>query len=88
MYRDVNGIAAMPAGLPIKPVQCRGGRNMIRLSQRALAEAVGVSERTVYGFERGEDVSVTAALAMRHVLESKGCIFLDDSGTTGVAIRK
>lgn len=86
MGTEGNGISAMDAEKPLDPVQCRIGRVGIGLSQGALARAIGASERTIYGYEKGERVGLPTALAIRQVLEARGCRFWEGGGEIGVTV--
>jgi len=51
-----------------------------------LAEASGVSRRTVARFEAGEPVLPMRVKALRHALEAKGILFIDSGHLTGGVI--
>jgi DNA-binding XRE family transcriptional regulator len=85
--RSANGIFDMDAGKLIYPVQCKGARSMLGLSQEDLAAAVGVSDRTIHGFEkrRGE-INRPTRIAIRQVLEARGACFVESGDQVGVLI--
>lgn len=83
--RNVNGIYEMVAEKPIAPSQCRAARSMLGLSQDDLAKAVGVSDRTIFGFERGQGkIAKPTQLAIRKVLEARGIRFVETADEFGV----
>lgn len=72
----------------ITPGQCRAARALLDLSQKQLADAAGVSLRTVQGFERGDRVLQSLAMsAVERVFQSEGIVFVGQSGWIGVKIR-
>jgi DNA-binding XRE family transcriptional regulator len=82
-----NGISEMDAEKPIDPVQCRGARSMLGLSQEELAAAVGVSDRTIHGFEKAKGkIARPTQLAIRKVLEARGARFVEANGSVGVLV--
>lgn len=52
-------------------------------TQQQLAEAAGVSWRTVARFEAGESVLPPRVQAMRHAAEAHGILFIDSGHLTG-----
>lgn len=72
----------------ITPGQCRAARALLDLSQKQLADAAGVSLRTIQGFERGDRVPQSLAMsAVERVFQSEGIVFVAQSGWIGVKIR-
>lgn len=83
-----NGISEMDAEKLISPVQCQGARSMLGLSQEDLAKAVGVSDRTIHGFERARGrIARPTQLAIRKVLEARGARFVERDGEVGVMVQ-
>lgn len=83
--RKVNGIYEMDAEKLIAPSQCRMARSAAQLSQRELAAAIGVSERTILGFEKGAEINRPTRIAIKAALEARGARFIeDDDGAVGV----
>ena len=83
----------------ITPDQCRAARALIRWSRKDLAEAAGVTERTVTDFERwAEDGQgnvreprKSTLLAIRAALKDAGVVFVDPNGagtSDGVRLRQ
>lgn len=67
--------------MPITPAQCRAARALISLSQKQLAAASGVSERTIVHFEKSERTPIPAnRAALQRALEAAGVEFLDGDG--------
>lgn len=74
----------MHAETLIEPMQCRAARAALGLSQEGLASAVGMSDRTIHGFEKGAPISRAARMAIRLALEGRGCRFVIDRDQFGV----
>lgn len=55
-------------------------------TQHDLADASGVSWRTVARFEGGESVMPAQVQKMRHALEGKGILFIDSGRLAGGVI--
>lgn len=55
-------------------------------SQRDLAEAAGVSSRTVIRYEAGESVLPARIQKLREALESAGVLFIDSGRMVGGVI--
>jgi DNA-binding XRE family transcriptional regulator len=71
----------------ISPVQCKGARSMLGLSQENLAVAVGVSDRTIHGFERRRgEINRPTRIAIRKVLEARGARFVESGDQVGVLV--
>ena len=66
--------------------QCRMARAALDWSQRDLADASGVSWRTILRFETGEEVMPARVKAMRHALETEGVLFIDNGRMAGGVI--
>lgn len=88
MDRNGNRISAMDAEKPLEPEQLRAARSLLKLSQGALATAIGASERTIHGYEKGEKIGLSTALAIRKVLEARGCRFWEEGNEIGVTVRR
>lgn len=59
--------------------QCKAGRAMAGLSQKALAELAEVAIATIATFERGERTPYKRTLgALQTALESRGVLFTPD----------
>jgi transcriptional regulator with XRE-family HTH domain len=67
-------------------VQCRMARTALDWSLQDLADASGVSRRTVARFEAGESVLPARVQALRHALEAKGILFIDSGHLAGGVI--
>ncbi len=63
--------------------QCRMARAALEWSQQNLADASGVSARTVIRYEAGESVLRARVEAMRHALETRGVLFIDSGQFVG-----
>jgi transcriptional regulator with XRE-family HTH domain len=64
--------------MSLTPEQCRAARVFLRISQKQLADAAGVSVRTISHFEAGDRAPVRATVAaVRRALEDAGIEFLD-----------
>lgn len=70
----------------MKIVQCRMARTALGWSLDDLAAASGVSRRTIARFEAGEIVLPARVTAMRHALEAKGILFIDNGRMMGGVI--
>jgi transcriptional regulator with XRE-family HTH domain len=64
-------------------IQCRMARTALAWSLQDLADASGVSRRTVARFEAGESVLPARVQALRHAFEAKGVLFIDSGQLTG-----
>ena len=64
-------------------VQCRMARAALDWSQRDLAQASGVSARTVIRYEAGEPVLPARVKALREALEAQGVLFIDSGQMNG-----
>lgn len=64
--------------MSITPAQCRAARGLIPLTQQQLADASGVSLRTIAHFEKGERVPISSNIAaIRRALEEAGVRFIE-----------
>ena len=78
---------ALPPGLPLSGIACRGARAMLGVSQTTLAEAAGCGRNLLNDFENGVSMPRAAnAARIRRTLEGLGAIFLrcGDSIAVGV----
>jgi transcriptional regulator with XRE-family HTH domain len=66
--------------------QCRMARAALDWSQSDLAAASGVSWRTISRFEAGEPVLPARVTALRHAMEAKGILFIDNGHLAGGVI--
>jgi transcriptional regulator with XRE-family HTH domain len=66
--------------MPVSPYQCRAARGFFAMSQQELANASGVSLRTISSFEDASDRLPTAAnlAAIEKALRRLGVVFQDD----------
>lgn len=64
-------------------VQCRMARTALDWSLQDLADASGVSRRTIARFEAGESVLPMRVQALRHAFEGKGVMFIDNGRLAG-----
>ena len=67
-------------------VQCRMARAALDWSQGDLANASGVSARTVIRFEAGESVLPARVSALRQALEGEGVLFIDSGKMAGAVV--
>jgi len=74
----------------ISPAQCRAARGLAGMTQKGLADASGVSLRTITHFEKGEREPIPAnAKALRSALEAAGVQFIpENGGGPGVRLKK
>jgi transcriptional regulator with XRE-family HTH domain len=63
--------------------QCRMARAALDWSQRDLADASGVSARTVIRFEVGEVVMPSRVQKLRSAFEAQGVVFIDSGPMAG-----
>lgn len=76
-------------GMSITFAQCRAARGLVGMTQKQLAQASGVSLRTIAHFESGERTPIPAILqALQQALEAAGVIFLENGEGAGVKLRK
>lgn len=69
--------------------QIRAGRALLGISQAALAELCGVSERTIKRVEAGMSARAGSVEAIRAALERRGVEFIaENGGGPGVRLRK
>ena len=68
---------------------CRAGRVLVQWPREKLAEASGVSKKTIRDFEPGDaKLDRKSAKALRLALETAGAVFLDeDDMGAGVRLR-
>jgi transcriptional regulator with XRE-family HTH domain len=72
--------------MSFSPAQCRAARALIEMSQADLAEAAGVSSRTVLDFEASKRQPIKATLAaIQRALEAAGVEFTN-GGQPGVRL--
>lgn len=74
----------------LTPAQCRAARGLVNMTQQQLAEASGVSLRTITHFEKGGRTPIPAILrALKDALEAAGVIFIPSNGEgAGVRLRR
>jgi len=63
--------------------QCRMARAALDWSQQELAQASGLSARTVIRYEAGEQVLLDRVQALRRAFETAGILFIDDGRFAG-----
>jgi len=72
----------------ITPGQCRAARALLNISQKQLADAAGLSLRTVQGFERADRTLHSLALdAIERILQAEGISLISQSDWTGVKLK-
>ena len=72
----------------ITPEQCRAARALLNRSQKELADAAGVSLRSIQGFEAGERVLQSLAIsAVERILQSEGIELINQADWIGVRLR-
>jgi transcriptional regulator with XRE-family HTH domain len=64
-------------------IQCRMARTALDWSLQDLADASGVSRRTIARFEGGESVLPARVQALRHAFEAEGVLFIDSGQLAG-----
>jgi len=76
--------------MSLTSAQSRAARGLVNMTQQQLAEASGVSLRTITHFERSERSPIPANLrAIKEALEAAGVIFIPSNGEgAGVRLRK
>lgn len=76
--------------MTIDAAQSRAARGLLAWTQQHLADASGVSLRTINGFEKGSSEPIPAnKMALRMALEAAGVIFIAENGDgPGVRLRK
>ena len=67
-------------------VQCRMARAALDWSQRDLAQASGVSARTVIRYEAGEPVLPARVQRLREALEAEGVLFVEAGDVAGAVV--
>ena len=73
----------------ITPEQCRAARAILDISQKALADASGVSLTTIKEFEMGKREPKAYVLqALMVILTNRNIRLIEDETQTGVAIAK
>lgn len=75
--------AFCPESAKLNIIQCRMARTALDWSLQDLADASGVSRRTIARFESGESVLPLRIQALRHTFEAKGVLFLDNAHLAG-----
>lgn len=72
----------------ITPGQCRAARALLNLSQQQLADAAGLSLRSVQGFERGDRALQSLAMdAITRLFEKKGIALIVQPDWVGVKLK-
>lgn len=84
--RSVNGISEVPMEKPLDGLHCKLARTGIGWSQEQLAKAIGVSDRTIHGFEKGSPIARRTMIAIRAVLENNGVSFVERDDQIGVMV--
>lgn len=64
--------------------QIRAARAFLSLSQDQLAEAAGISRKSLYELEQGAAVHQSTTLAVRRTLEGLGVWFVEHSNKVGI----
>jgi transcriptional regulator with XRE-family HTH domain len=64
-------------------IQCRMARTALDWSLQDLADASGVSRRTIARFEAGESVLPARIQTLRHAFEAQGVLFIDGGQWAG-----
>lgn len=74
--------------MTITPAQVRGARAMIGMLQEELAEAAGVTRKTLATLEAGQTRPHPSTLErMRAVLEERGIVFFESEEGRGVMLK-
>lgn len=85
--RDDASAVALPDGVPIDGVACRGARAMLGVSQVALAEAAECGRNLLNDFENGVRAPRPGnAVRIREALEELGAVFLGCEGRIVVGV--
>lgn len=78
---------ALPEGMPIDGVACRGARAMLGVSQVFLAEAADCGRNLLNDFENGVRVPrLGNAIRIRRALEELGAVFFECGGRVVVGV--
>jgi transcriptional regulator with XRE-family HTH domain len=67
-------------------IQCRMARTALDWSLQDLADASGVSRRTIARFEAGESVLPARVRALRYAFEANGVLFIEGGQHAGGVI--
>lgn len=71
----------------ITPAQCRAARALLNLSQRQVAEASGISLRSLQGFERSEHgLRGSAMAAVEGIFSRAGVDFITEPDWVGAKL--
>lgn len=68
----------------ISAEQVRAARAFLDLSQEQLAEAAGITRKSLYELEHGSEVQSSTALAIRRTLEAQGVLFIEHGDKSGI----
>jgi predicted transcriptional regulator len=75
--------------MTITPAQVRGARAMIGMLQEELAEAAGVTRKTLATLEAGQTRPHPSTIErMRTVLEKRGIVFFESEEGRGVMLKE
>ena len=67
-------------------IQCRMARVALDWSLQDLADASGVSRRTVARFEAGDSVLPARVQSLREAFEARGICFIDEGRLSGAVV--
>lgn len=71
----------------VSPAQIRAARGLLGWSQNDLAEASGLSRRTIASIELGEEATQLVELKIRHAFTDRLVLFTRDENHEGVSRR-
>lgn len=63
--------------MKVTPRNVAAARELLKWSQQQLADAAGLSKKTVNRFELGEAIAEDSIAKMREALEDRGIVFLN-----------
>lgn len=74
--------------MAITPAQCKGGRAMLNMSRKDLANIASITHRTIVDFERGaRKPRASTLILLQAALEAAGIIFIEEDPTAGPGVR-
>lgn len=74
----------MQRSAEISAAQIRAARAFLDLSQDELADAAGITRKSLSALERGNEVLPSTMLAVRRVMQARGVSFVDHDDKVGI----